>query len=56
MPCSDHVVLLKATAWSEHGKCQSDADAMCKSNENDTFKTLSGMEWKEKGMGTASYV
>ena len=53
MPCSDHADLLKATAQhgllygravalsrtatSEHGKCESDTAALCKSNGKDTF-------------------
>jgi hypothetical protein len=70
MPCSDHVVLLKATAqhgrretavlcrglekngmvgtW--HGKCESDTATLYKSNEKETFQTLSGMAWQGNGM------
>jgi hypothetical protein len=34
-PCC--AVALRRTAWSEHGKCESDAAALCKSNRKDTF-------------------
>jgi len=33
--CCD--VALRRTAWSEHGKWQSDKAALCKSNGKDTF-------------------
>jgi hypothetical protein len=34
-PCC--VVALRRTAWSEHGKCESDTAALCKSNGKDTI-------------------
>ena len=34
-PCC--VVALRKTSWSEHGKCESDRAALCKSNGKDTF-------------------
>jgi len=30
-------VALRRTAWLEHGKCESDAATLCKSNGKDTF-------------------
>ena len=56
------VVALRRTAWSEHGmgaawawhgKCESDAAALCKSNRKDIFQTLSGTAWQGNGMGAA---
>jgi len=34
-PCC--AVALRRTAWSEHGKCESDTAALCKSNGKDIF-------------------
>ena len=34
-PCC--AVALRRTAWSEHGKCESDTAALSKSNVKDTF-------------------
>jgi hypothetical protein len=34
-PCC--AVALRRTAWSEHGMCESDTAALCKSNGKDTF-------------------
>jgi hypothetical protein len=40
-------------AWARHGKCESDMAALCKSNEKDTFETLSSKAWQGNGMGAA---
>jgi hypothetical protein len=47
---------LEKNAWSEHGKCESDTAALCKSNGKDTFYTLSSTVWQGKGMDAACYV
>ena len=56
VPCSDHAVLLKATAWSEHGTCESDTAALCKSGGKDTFKTLSGIAWARHAMCELAFI
>ena len=40
-------------AGEQHGKCESDTSALCKSNGKDTFSTLSGTAWQGNGMGMA---
>jgi hypothetical protein len=40
-------------AWARHGKCESVAAALCKSNGKETFWTFSGTAWQGNGMGTA---
>jgi len=56
-PCC--AVALRRKAWSEQGmsatwawrgKCESDTVALCKSNGEDTFQTLSGTAWHGHGM------
>ena len=46
----------QSMAWARHDKCKSDTAVLCKSNEKDTFWTLSGTAWQENGMDAACYV
>ena len=42
-------------AWAWHGKCESDTAALCKSNEKDTFQTLSGTAWARHAMCESAF-